>query len=425
MKTFSEGTEIGTKHRVRTFSATLVALSLLLSTHLQTVSAAQNTGNGSEVKMIAFGWIPFKGDKNKPADTTQQHALYQLQPSKTSAPAGKVQRPSSGKTSPSGTTTSRTAGNSGNKFADYSEPQPQSSPAPLPTSATTPTSSPAPQSAGQTPAGQASLTPDASGQPTVGQPAQTQSISNPPQDSTAQPATVKQVQTTIDTQSSQTSVPPNSTAPIQNAAQPVPSTSTVPQVSEPNPRPLETTQPKASIQSAPVAQPVQTQSLPQPITQIAVPQQQQQQQQPPPPPAQTETQTPAPTQFQVQNSSAGNASRGTEGYVTRQWQQPIGSVADAALISVLNDISRVLKDPAELAKIEDVNQRAVLSVARQVLAKALQKPGLVSDRIVHNGGKNATAMSTEAWSSGEVKLSQQSRGSLTAVWASTRTDFFK
>ncbi len=41
----------------------------------------------------------------------------------------------------------------------------------------------------------------------------------------------------------------------------------------------------------------------------------------------------------------------------------------------------------------------------------------MSDRIVHNGGKNATAMSTEAWSSGEVKLSQQSRGSLTAVWA--------
>ncbi len=90
---------------------------------------------------------------------------------------------------------------------------------------------------------------------------------------------------------------------------------------------------------------------------------------------------------------------------------------DSALISVLNDLSRQLKDPDELSKIENADQRAVLGVARQILAKALTQPELSADRIVKNRARSASSFTTEAWSSGEVKVSPRCRGSLAAVWA--------
>lgn len=90
---------------------------------------------------------------------------------------------------------------------------------------------------------------------------------------------------------------------------------------------------------------------------------------------------------------------------------------DNALISVLKDIARTLKEPAEMEKITDLNQRAVLRAARQVLTKAVEQPDLSADRFVHDRQKSVATMSTEAWASGEVKVSDQSRGSLAAVWA--------
>jgi hypothetical protein len=87
---------------------------------------------------------------------------------------------------------------------------------------------------------------------------------------------------------------------------------------------------------------------------------------------------------------------------------------DAALISVLRDLDRSLGQPEETEKIENVNLRAVLDQARQILSKSLELPDLQADRIVraHAGGMN-----TEAWAPGEVKLADGSRGSLAAVWA--------
>lgn len=90
---------------------------------------------------------------------------------------------------------------------------------------------------------------------------------------------------------------------------------------------------------------------------------------------------------------------------------------DNALISVLRDIARTLKEPAELEKVTDLNQRAVLRAARQILNKALESPDLSADRFVHDRKKSVSTMSIEAWASGDVRVSEQSRGSLSAVWA--------
>jgi hypothetical protein len=70
-----------------------------------------------------------------------------------------------------------------------------------------------------------------------------------------------------------------------------------------------------------------------------------------------------------------------------------------------------------LDKIEDPNQRLVVSVARQLLAKALETPSLPKDRIVRDRASSIADMTTEAWASGDLRLSKGTRGSLSAAWA--------
>jgi len=98
-------------------------------------------------------------------------------------------------------------------------------------------------------------------------------------------------------------------------------------------------------------------------------------------------------------------------------------IPDSALISVLKDLSRSLKETEEVAKLEDPNQKAVVDLAQQVLQKAVEAPNLESDRIVH-GDKSKLPMTAEAWASGNVVLPDNGHGSLAAVWAKHENGLF-
>ena len=92
---------------------------------------------------------------------------------------------------------------------------------------------------------------------------------------------------------------------------------------------------------------------------------------------------------------------------------------DSALISVLKDLNRSLKDSEEFTKIEDQSQKAIVEIAHQALQKALENPQLVPNRIVEKVGKEnlMPPMGTEAWSSGELDLGDKNKASLSVVWA--------
>jgi hypothetical protein len=92
---------------------------------------------------------------------------------------------------------------------------------------------------------------------------------------------------------------------------------------------------------------------------------------------------------------------------------------DQCLISVLKDLSRALKDQDQLKKIADENQRAAVVQATQILDKALAEPNLLSNRIIkpEDNGTVENKLTPEAWGSGEVVVSDDLKGSLTAVWA--------
>ncbi len=93
-----------------------------------------------------------------------------------------------------------------------------------------------------------------------------------------------------------------------------------------------------------------------------------------------------------------------------------GYTADGALLSLLKDLARSLKDPAEQSKLGDENQKFVVQMALEVLNKALENRN-DANRIVDPKTIAESSMSAEAWSSGDVKVSDQCRGSLAAVWA--------
>lgn len=89
---------------------------------------------------------------------------------------------------------------------------------------------------------------------------------------------------------------------------------------------------------------------------------------------------------------------------------------DSALISLLKDLARALNDPSEQMKLEDENQKFVLKLALDILNKAVNSR-TDANRIVDQTSLSRSPMSAEAWSSGDVKVSDDCRGSLAAVWA--------
>lgn len=92
---------------------------------------------------------------------------------------------------------------------------------------------------------------------------------------------------------------------------------------------------------------------------------------------------------------------------------------DTALISVLKDLNRSLKDSDEISKIEDANQRLIVTLAAAVIDKALSDPKLAFNRILakEQESKARTRLTAESWSSGDVEVNDKFRGSLSTVWA--------
>lgn len=92
---------------------------------------------------------------------------------------------------------------------------------------------------------------------------------------------------------------------------------------------------------------------------------------------------------------------------------------DAALISVLKDLNRTLLDSEAVTSIQDANEKFVVGLGRDLLAQALKDGKLEANRIVDAQDENRVekAITTEAWSSGEIVVSPEFKGSLSAVWA--------
>lgn len=92
---------------------------------------------------------------------------------------------------------------------------------------------------------------------------------------------------------------------------------------------------------------------------------------------------------------------------------------DTALISVLKDLNRSLKESDEISKIEDANQRMIVTLAAAVIDKALSDPKLAFNRILakEQEGKARTRLTAESWSSGDVEVNDKFKGSLSTVWA--------
>jgi hypothetical protein len=92
---------------------------------------------------------------------------------------------------------------------------------------------------------------------------------------------------------------------------------------------------------------------------------------------------------------------------------------DSALISVLKDLNRSIKDSEEFKKIEDSNERMIVSLAADVVNKALADPKLSFNRILakEHENKARTRLTTEAWSSGDVEINDKFHGSISTVWA--------
>ncbi|HEY9869627.1 MAG TPA: IPT/TIG domain-containing protein [Candidatus Obscuribacterales bacterium] len=123
---------------------------------------------------------------------------------------------------------------------------------------------------------------------------------------------------------------------------------------------------------------------------------------------------------QAQQPSASAAGGKTEVPTLEEEEEAIEPLLpDPGLISLLKDISKALKDPEEAAKLADPCQKAALAVGAAALAKAVENPDLLSNRIISYADKEKfqSAMTTEAWSSGDIPVSANCHASLSAVWA--------
>jgi hypothetical protein len=94
-------------------------------------------------------------------------------------------------------------------------------------------------------------------------------------------------------------------------------------------------------------------------------------------------------------------------------------VPDKALISVLNDLSRSLKENPEILASRDENEKFVVKLAQEILEKSLKDPKVIGNRILPQAEESQArhSLSAEAWSSGDIEISDKFHGSLSAVWA--------
>lgn len=90
---------------------------------------------------------------------------------------------------------------------------------------------------------------------------------------------------------------------------------------------------------------------------------------------------------------------------------------DNALISVLKDISKALKAIDEQL-VANKDEQLVVELARKILNHSLSGDGIEADRILEPEHEKSARkeMIVEAWSSGDIKVSNDLNGSVAAVW---------
>jgi len=89
---------------------------------------------------------------------------------------------------------------------------------------------------------------------------------------------------------------------------------------------------------------------------------------------------------------------------------------DAALISILKDITKSLPQAGEEMGLTTADEKAIVEQARLILEKAISNEDLPNDRILAKNSDNKKSMQTEAWASGEVKVTDKLTGSVACVW---------
>lgn len=92
---------------------------------------------------------------------------------------------------------------------------------------------------------------------------------------------------------------------------------------------------------------------------------------------------------------------------------------DNAMMSVLRDIDKALRESEDLPKIEDPAQHAAVVAALHTLDVALDKAKVNPNRIVLNEHKDKfeKSLTAESWESGDVELPNAGRASMNVIWA--------
>ena len=92
---------------------------------------------------------------------------------------------------------------------------------------------------------------------------------------------------------------------------------------------------------------------------------------------------------------------------------------DTALMSVLRDIDKALREDEGLPRIDNAPQHAAMAAALQTLDVALERAKINPNRIVLNEHKQKfqNGLTAESWDSGDVELPNGSHASLAVLWA--------
>jgi hypothetical protein len=92
---------------------------------------------------------------------------------------------------------------------------------------------------------------------------------------------------------------------------------------------------------------------------------------------------------------------------------------DTAMMSVLRDIDKSLRENEDVSKISDPAQHAAVAAALNALDIALDKAAANPNRIVEtqNKDKYDKSLTAESWESGDVQLPNGSHASLNVLWA--------
>jgi hypothetical protein len=125
--------------------------------------------------------------------------------------------------------------------------------------------------------------------------------------------------------------------------------------------------------------------------------------------------------------AAGSAAKPTTTVVTPQTTATDGAetvsekpvlLPDKALVSVLQDISKSLSDANAEKGVETADEKMIVGLAKQILDKSLGGGEIKDNRILAPEHNNAakTSMTTEAWASGDISISDKLRGSVATVW---------